>query len=111
MPRRRGSIALAMLDQSVAPSLNSVLSNVIPPSEDATLQVNCYAQVTRRRNKLELYMYAVPTLPQLDVYLLSVVEKYWYSRCTAVVVFKLTTVQLTVSTGTVYRCTGTTAVD
>eukprot|EP00904_Undaria_pinnatifida_P010708 jgi/Undpi1/6768/HiC_scaffold_21.g09247.m1 len=36
---RRGSIALSMLDQSVAPNLKSVISNVIPPSEDATLQV------------------------------------------------------------------------
>lgn len=38
---RRGSIALNMLDsQSPAPWLESVLSSVSPPSEDAAYQVN-----------------------------------------------------------------------
>lgn len=38
---RRGSIALSMLDnQSLAPRLESVLSSVNPPSEDAAFQVS-----------------------------------------------------------------------
>lgn len=39
---RRGSIALTMLDnQSLAPRLESVLSSVNPPSEDAAFEVSC----------------------------------------------------------------------
>lgn len=38
---RRGSIALSMLDsQSLAPRLESVLSSVNPPSEDAAYRVS-----------------------------------------------------------------------
>lgn len=38
---RRGSVALSMLDnQSLAPSLHSVLSSVNPPSEDAAFQAS-----------------------------------------------------------------------
>lgn len=40
---RRGSAALTMLDsQSLEPRLESVLSSVNPPSEDAAYQVTLY---------------------------------------------------------------------
>lgn len=42
-PRRRGSVALSMLDQTTAPRLESVLSSVNPPSEDAAIQVQVHS--------------------------------------------------------------------